>query len=120
MKANVPGARHAQRRCGGLDVGDARTRRDQAQIGMADRGRSGRADAAGCIDDRQRHAVAVKRLQALFDVAGRVNRLDDRLGIGTPALPVREGALRVGLDQADAVSCLNRRQRQANGKRAFA
>ena len=90
----VPGAGEAERRCGGLDVGNARARRDQAQIGIANgRGRRG-ADAGRCVDDDKRHAVAVQRLQPLLDVAGHVNRLDDRLGIGTSGLPVREGTLR--------------------------
>ena len=32
----VPGADDAERRCRGFDVGDARARGDQAQIGIAD------------------------------------------------------------------------------------
>ena len=76
-------------------------------------------EAARCIDDRERDPVALQRLQPLLDIAGHVDRLDDRLGIGAPALPVREGALRVGLDQADGVSSLDGRKREADGKRAF-
>ena len=60
-----------------------------------------------------------QRLQALLDIGGDIDRLYDRLGIGTPALPVRERALRVGLDQADGVSSLDGRKREADGKRAF-
>ena len=86
----VPGPDDAERRGGRFDVGDARARRNQAEVGMANRRIRRGADAAGGIDDRQRHAVTIERLQALFDVAGCVDRLDDRLGIGTPALPVRK------------------------------
>ena len=86
---------------------------------MANGRRGGGAEAARGIDDRKRDAVVCQRLQALLDVGGDVDRFDDRLGIGTPALPVGKRALRVGLDQADGVSGLDGRQRQADGKRAF-
>ena len=65
-------------------------------------GRIGRgAFAAGRIHDRHRNAVVRERLQALFDLPCGVDRLDDWRGIGTAPLPVRNGALRVRLDQAD-------------------
>ena len=115
----VPGADDAQRRCGRLDVGDARPGRNQAEVGMAD-GRIGRGGfAAGGIDDRHRDAVARQQSQALFELAGVIDRLDDRRGIAAAALPVRNGALRVGLDQADIVSGPDRGKCQADGKRAF-
>ena len=58
-------------------------------------------------------------LQARLDIAGGVDRLDDRRGIGAAALPVRYGALRIGLDQADIVAGLNGGKREADGKRAL-
>ena len=116
----APGPDDAERRGGRLDIGDARARRNQAEVGITNR-RIGRgADPAGGIHDRHRHALAVERLQALFDLPGGVNRLDDRRGIGTATPPVRNGALRVSLDQADIVPGPNSGERKADGERALA
>src|SRR6202022_2743453 len=71
----VPGADDAERRRGRFDIGDARARRDKAQIGVANGCRRRGADAAGGIDDRQRYAALVQRLQPLFDLASAVNGL---------------------------------------------
>ena len=99
-----PGADDMKRRCGGFDIGDARARRDQAQIGIANRLGGGGGDAARGVDDRQRYATAFQRLQPLLDLAAIVNRLDDRLGIAPTRLPVRKRALRIGLDQANRMA----------------
>ncbi len=116
----VAGAHDAQRRCGQLDVGDAGTRRDQAQVGQANGGAGGGAGAAGGIDDRQRGAVARQRQQTLRDIPGGVDRFDQGVGIGAAVLPVRQGALRVGLDQADRVPDLYGRAGETDGERALA
>jgi hypothetical protein len=83
-------------------------------------GAGGGAGAAGGIDDRQRGAVARQRQQALRDIPGGVDRFDQGVGIGAAVLPVRQGALRVGLDQADRVPDLYGRARETDGERALA
>ena len=64
------------------------------------------AEAAGGIDDGQRHAALAQRLQALLDLVGVVDGFDQRLGAGAAALPVGQRALRIGLDEAHGVSGL--------------
>jgi hypothetical protein len=103
----------------GLDVCDARPRRDQAQIGMAN-GRRVCGPAGRGIDDRQRHVLLFERGQPLGKVACGIDGLDEFVGIGPPALPVGECALLACLDQADGVSGRNRGKREADGKRALA
>src|SRR5204862_6087177 len=89
------------------------------EVGIAN-GRIGRGGlAASGIYDRHRNAGMRERLQALFELPGGINRLDDRCGIGTAALPVRNGALGVGLDQADIMSGPDGGKCKADGKRAF-
>jgi hypothetical protein len=105
-KRFLPGSGEMKRRCGCFDVGEAGPRRNDAQIAVADRRRGCGADAAGAVDDRQRHAAALDRLQAVFDIVGAVNGLDNGFGDAAAALPIRQRALRVGLDQADCMSGL--------------
>ena len=78
------------------------------------------AVAAGGVHDRHRNAVVRERLQAAFDLPGGVDGLDDRRGIGTAALPVRNRALGVRLDQADIVPGPDGGERKADGERALA
>jgi hypothetical protein len=103
----------------GLDIGEARPHRDQAQVGGANRRIGDGADAAGGIDDGQRHAVAREDFQPLLDFAA-AGRLDARFGIDAPPLPVGQRALRVGLDEAHGVAVLHRRDGEADCKRALA
>jgi len=49
-----------------------------------------------------------------------IDRLDDDIVVVAAALPVGEGALRVGLDQADGEAGLLGGQREADGERALA
>src|ERR1044072_7844990 len=57
----LPGPDDTERRSGRFDVGDARARRNQAEVGVANR-RNGRgADAGGGIDERQGPAPANER-----------------------------------------------------------
>src|ERR1700746_3805806 len=78
-----------KRGCGRFDIGDARARRDQAQVSIANGYPWRRADTAGGVDNGQRHAAAVQRLQSLINLARAVDRLDQGLGIDPAALPVR-------------------------------
>ena len=115
----VPGPDDAERGGGRLDVGDARPRWNQAEIGVANGGIGRGAFAAGGVDDRHRSAVLRQRFQPPFQLPRGINRLDDRRGIGAAALPVRNGALRVGLDQAGIMSGADGGEYKADGKRAF-
>jgi hypothetical protein len=103
---------------GRLDVGDGRAGRDQAEIGMADRGGGRGAEAGGGVDDGKLQAALGQHLQARFEIRGIIDRLDDGIGFGAAALPAGQGALRVGLDQADGEAGLPGCQREADGERA--
>lgn len=78
------------------------------------------AEAGGGVDDRKLQAAVSQHLQARLDVGGVIDRLDDEIIGGAAALPVRQGALRVGLDQADGEAGLLGREREADGERALA
>ena len=49
-----------------------------------------------------------------------IDGLNDGISVGAAALPVGQGALRVGLDQADGEAGLLGREREADGERALA
>ena len=57
----------AKRRGAGLDVSDAGTRRYDAEVGVADRRRRCRAEAARRVDDDERGAIPFQRVQARFE-----------------------------------------------------
>jgi hypothetical protein len=87
---------------------------------MADRG-GGRGAEAGCgVDDRELKAAVGQHLQARLDVGSVIDRLDDEIVIVAAALPVGEGTLRVGFDQADGEAGLLGCEREADGERALA
>ncbi|MHC2721185.1 hypothetical protein ACVMGE_003672 [Bradyrhizobium diazoefficiens] len=94
--------------------------RDQAEIGMTDRGGGRGAEAGRGVDDRELEAAVGQHVQARRDVGGVIDRLDHEILGGATALPVGQGALRVGLDQADGEAGLLGRQREADGERALA
>ena len=87
---------------------------------MADR-RGGRgAEAGRGIDDRELEAAVGQHLQPRLDIGSVIDRLDDDILSGAAALPVGQGALRIGLDQADGEAGLLGCQREADGERALA